>query len=176
MADTKNNENLLNQSYSNTDSNPESDTDPESDLITDHIKTNTTIGSANDQNSEYTYPEDIIDTTLTPKPNPTNFKQLIGQYVKLLQMKMASDNMKFLKKFHPDEYEKELDNFVPAFKDEYPFLFKMIISGSDLSILDMFLDNIADIDSGKKSLNDARNDLGHILHNKFVKNKLDNTR
>jgi hypothetical protein len=88
-------------------------------------------------------------------------------------MKMSTDDMAFLKKFHPDEYEKKLGEFVPAFKDEYPFLFKMIISGADLSILDMFLDNISDIDAGKKSLNDARNDLGHILHNKFVKGKLD---
>jgi hypothetical protein len=85
---------------------------------------------------------------------------------------MASDDMVFLKKFHSDEYEKKLADFVPAFKEEYPHLFKMIISGADLTILDMFLDNISDIDAGKKSLNDARNDLGHILHNKFVKGKL----
>jgi len=123
----------------------------------------------------YEYPEDIIDTTnnRNNNPNPINFKQLIGSYVLLLQKKMETDEFVFLKKYHQDEYEKKLGDYVPTFKTEYPLLFKMIISGNDLSILDMFLDNISDIDAGKKSLNDARNDLGYFLHNKYVKNELD---
>ena len=100
--------------------------------------------------------------------NKQTFKDIIKQYVKLIQTKMDTDEMKFLKQFHPDEYTQKLDNFVPQFKEEYPFLYRMIISNNDLSILDTFLDNIADIDSGKKSLNDARNELGHMLHNKYV--------
>jgi hypothetical protein len=166
MSDIENNKSVLNQSET------KSETEIDSDSETNIIQTSTTINSTNDHESEYTYPEDIIDTTLTPKQNPTNFKQLIGAYVKLLQAKMNTDDMKLKKKFHPDEYNKELADFVPAFKEEYPFLFKTIISDSDLSILDMFLDNISDIDSGKKNLNDVRNNLGHILHEKFVKDKL----
>jgi hypothetical protein len=168
MSDIENNRNVLNQSETKSGSGSDSETKSDSESETNIIQ----INSTNDHEPEYTYPEDIIDTTRTPKQNPTNFKQLIGSYVKLLQMKMNTDNMKFKKKFHPDEYNKELSDFVPAFKEEYPFLFKTIISDSDLSILDMFLDNISDIDSGKKNLNDARNDLGHILHEKFVKNKI----
>lgn len=130
------------------------------------------IKSIQTETGEYTYPEDIINTTLPPKPNPINFKALIGSYVKLLHMKMETDDMQILKKFNPEDYERSLSAFVPAFKDEYPFLFKMIIKGADLSMLDMFLDNIGEIDSGKKSLNEVRNDLGQILHDKYVKDKL----
>lgn len=101
-----------------------------------------------------------------------SFKSVINQYVKLLHMKMNTDEMIFLKKYHFNEYEIRLSDFVPNFKDEYPFLFKMIINGSDLSILDEFLNNIEDIDNGKKTLNDARNELGIMLHNKFVENKI----
>jgi hypothetical protein len=101
-----------------------------------------------------------------------NFKQLILKYVKILQLKMNTDEFQFLKKFHIDEYEKKLADYVPAFKEEYPFLFKMIISGQDLSMLNLFLDNIDSIDKGEKTLNDARNELGEILHNKYVKNKI----
>ena len=101
-----------------------------------------------------------------------NFKQVILKYVKILQLKMNTDELQFLKKYHIDEYEKKLAEYVPAFKEEYPFLFKMIISGQDLSMLDLFLDNIESIDKGEKSLNDVRNDLGQILHNKYVKDKL----
>jgi hypothetical protein len=97
-----------------------------------------------------------------------SFKEIINQYVKLLDLKMKTDEMIFLKKYHFDEYETKLSEYVPKFNEEYPFLFKMVINGSDLSILDKFLDNIDDIDNGKKSLNDARNELGMMLHNKFV--------
>lgn len=103
--------------------------------------------------------------------NKQSFKEIINQYVKLLQLKMNTDEMIFLKKYHEDEYEIKLAEFVPNFKEEYPSLFKMIISGQDLSILNEFLNNIEDIENGKKTLNDARNDLGMMLHNKYVDNK-----
>lgn len=96
------------------------------------------------------------------------FKDIIKQYVELLQAKMNTDEMKFLKQFHPDEYNNKLDNYVPQFREEYPFLYRMIIANNDLTILNVFLDNITDIDDGKKTLNDARNELGHMLHNKYI--------
>ena len=102
----------------------------------------------------------------------STFKQLILQYVTIIQTKMNSDDMKFLKQFHPVEYETVLNNFVPKFKEEYPFLFKMIINGGDLAILNTFLNNITDIDNGNKSLNDARNELGQMLHEKYIDSKL----
>jgi len=34
------------------------------------------------------------------------------------------------------------------------------------------LDHLDDIDQGKKTLNEARNDLGQMLHNKYVANKI----
>ncbi len=103
---------------------------------------------------------------------PPEFKTLIKKYVELLQLKMNTDEMKFRKKFHFEEYTQKLAEYVPKFYDEYPHLFKMIISGADLEILDIFLDNITDIDNGKKTLTDARSDLGNLLHNKYVDNKL----
>jgi len=96
------------------------------------------------------------------------FKQIINQYVELLQNKMNTDEMKFLKQFHPDEYTQKLDNYVPQFKEEYPFLYRMIINNNDLTILNTFLDNLTDIDDGKKTLNEARDELGHMLHNKYI--------
>lgn len=100
--------------------------------------------------------------------NNESFKKIILQYVELLQAKMNTDEMKFLKEFHYDEYKQKLDNYVPEFKLEYPFLYKNIINGSDLTILNTFLDNIADIDNGKKTLNEVRNDLGQMLHDKYI--------
>lgn len=98
-----------------------------------------------------------------------SFKEIINQYVILIQQKMNTDEMIFLKKFHLEEYNQKMASFVPAFSEEYPQLYKMIISGADISILNLFLDNIDAIDSGEKTLNDARSDLGHMLHDKYVK-------
>ena len=100
-----------------------------------------------------------------------NFKTIINNYVKLIQNKMNTDHCKFLKKHHNDEYLEEMNNYVPKFKEEYPILFKIILENQDLSILDIFLDNIVDIDSGKKEINDVRNNLGQLLHDKYINNK-----
>jgi phage tail tube protein FII len=103
----------------------------------------------------------------TEPPNQINFKKLINRYVKLIQSKMSTDDMMFLKKFHPDEYENKMSEFVPEFKNTYYRLFKMIISGTDLSILDLFLNGIDNIETGEKTLNEVRNDLGQVLHDKY---------
>jgi hypothetical protein len=39
---------------------------------------------------------------------------------------------------------------------------------NDLTILDMFLDKLDAVDNGSTTLNEARNELGHFLHNKYV--------
>ena len=98
-----------------------------------------------------------------------DFMVIVKQYIKLLQVKMNKDDMVFLRKYHYDEYFKNMSDFVPEFKDSYPSLFQMIISGADLSMLDLFFEKFNNIDEGKQTLNDARNDLGNILHDKYVR-------
>ena len=113
----------------------------------------------------------MSDSSLTKK---TDFKDIMYKYIHIIKEKMKSDEFVFLKKHHPEEYTQKLNDFVPEFRDQYPSLFKMIISdiNIDLSMLDIFLNNLNDIDNGKKSLNDVRNNLGHMLHNKYVKDGL----
>jgi hypothetical protein len=111
---------------------------------------------------------DMLVDQSTPKSDKPNFKLIINKYRNLINQKISTDDMKFLKKFHKDDYEKTMSEFVPQFKEEYPFLFKLLINGEDMSNLDLFLDNIESIDSGKKTINQARNELGQILHNKYV--------
>ena len=63
-------------------------------------------------------------------------------------------------------------DYVPKFVEEYPALFRMIISGADLNILNLFLDNLEDVDSGKITFDEARHGLGALLHDKYVKGKI----
>ena len=94
---------------------------------------------------------------------------IVKQYIRLLQVKMNKDEMIFLRKYHYDEYVKTMSDFVPEFRDNYPSLFQMIISGADLSMLDLFFDKFNSIDEGRQTLNDARNELGNLLHDKYVR-------
>lgn len=99
-----------------------------------------------------------------------NFTELIKKYVILLKIKMDTDEFIFLKKYHHDEYKKKLIEYVPKFEESYPTLFNKIIEGNDnLDMLNVFLDNLNEIDDGKKTLNEVRNNLGNLLHNKYVK-------
>jgi len=95
-------------------------------------------------------------------------KNLILNYVKLIQWKISSQEMKNLKENNYKLYETKISDYVPKFKEEYPFLFKTIINGDDLQILNMYLDNMCDIESGNKTLNEVRNNLGMFLHKKYV--------
>ena len=84
-------------------------------------------------------------------------------------MKMNTDEFKELKQVNPIMYETKLIEYVPKFENEYPTLFRKIIKGDDdLNMLNIFLDNLNDINDGKKTLDDVRNNLGHLLHNKYV--------
>jgi hypothetical protein len=101
----------------------------------------------------------------------SNLKTLINKYVSLIKSKMDTEEFKHLKKTNKTEYENRLSNFVPVFKEEYPILFNMIINSendNDLTILDMFLDKLDAVDNGSTTLNEARNELGHFLHNRYV--------
>ena len=102
------------------------------------------------------------------KNESNNFKEMINNYVSLIKLKMDTKDCKYLKENNPDEYIKMMYNWLPKFSNEYPLLFKMILQDNDLSMLDLFLDNIEDIDNGKKNINEVRNDLGLLLHNKYI--------
>lgn len=120
----------------------------------------------NESLNNSTEPNNSQSNNDQPKPD---FMVIVKQYIKLLQVKMNKDDMIFLRKYHYDEYLKAMSDFVPEFKDNYPSLFQMIISGADLAMLDLFFTKFNDIDEGKQTLNEARNELGNVLHNKYVK-------
>lgn len=104
--------------------------------------------------------------------NFNNLRTIIEKYVKLLHLKAKTQQMQILKKTNQYEFERVMGEFVPSFKEEYPFLFRMIISGADLEILNLFLNNMEAIDNGNKSFDEVKNDLAQVLHNKYVADKI----
>ncbi len=99
-----------------------------------------------------------------------NFMAIVKQYVKILQLKMQKEDMIYLKENNYNDYLKIMGDYVPEFKDNYPSLFQMIVSGADLSMLELFFEKFNNIDQGRQTLNEARNELGQLLHDKYVGN------
>ena len=101
-------------------------------------------------------------------PQKPNFMSIVKQYVKILQLKMQKEDMIYLKENNYNEYLKIMSEYVPEFNDNYPSLFQMIISGADLSMLELFFEKFNNIDQGTQTLNEARDELGQLLHDKYV--------
>lgn len=101
-----------------------------------------------------------------------SFKTLIIEYVNLIKQKMNTPEMQKMKLENNYKYMKIMREFLPSFYEKYPKLYKKIIQGDNLEHLELFLNKFDDIESGKVSFNDAREDLGQILHDKYVAPKL----
>ena len=127
--------------------------------------------SSNEVSSNEVSSNEVSSNEVSSSQSKPDFMTIVKKYITLLQIKMNKDDMIFLRKYHYDEYVKNMSDFVPDFKDSYPSLFQMIISGADLSMLDLFFEKFNDINYGKQTLNEARNELGNVLHNKYVKGK-----
>lgn len=113
----------------------------------------------------------IQNTTQNDDSNQKpNFMAIVKQYVKILQLKMQKEDMIYLKENNFNDYLKIMGDYVPEFKDNYPSLFQMIVSGADLSMLELFFEKFNNIDQGRQTLNEARNELGQLLHDKYVGN------
>jgi hypothetical protein len=100
-----------------------------------------------------------------------SFSIIIKRYVEIIQQKMNTPDMLLLKESDTFKYNQEMYNYVPKFADNYPTLFKQIINNENLDMLNIYLNNIDDIENNKKSLNDVRYHLGNLLNDKYVNNK-----
>lgn len=57
---------------------------------------------------------------------------------------------------------------VPIFSERYPTILKMILEVNDLKMLDLFLDQLATVQSGNSELKAVESDLAKVLNNKYV--------
>lgn len=97
-----------------------------------------------------------------------SLRSIIEGYIELLKTKMNSEEFIYLNKNDHALYEKKLEEFVPIFKEEHEKLFKMIINSDDLTYLYKMLNALDDVGSGKKTMNEVRQELGVDLDKKYV--------
>ena len=96
-------------------------------------------------------------------PNATS---ILDEVIKILEC-MNTEEMKTLKKTNVNVFEQVMEGKFPEFSFKYYSVFKIVLSGEDITPLFLMLDAINDVNSGKKSFEDAERRVGLHL-NKFI--------
>jgi hypothetical protein len=86
----------------------------------------------------------------------------------LIQKMIDTEQCKNLEKEDPDNYRKMLHNLFPSFAADYPSLFKQIIFRRDLSMLEMMLQKIEDLQAGTITEKEITTNIGETLAEKYI--------
>ena len=110
---------------------------------------------------------DDEDITKEGLPDVT---KILDAVIQVLEC-MATPEMQLLKTTNKATFEQVMEERFPSFSDEYYSVFKMILSGEDITPLFAMLGVIQNITSDKISLEDGKKTVGKYL-NKFLPKEL----
>lgn len=97
---------------------------------------------------------------------------ILDNVIKVLEC-MNTEEMQMLKKANNNLFEQTMEEKFPAFADRYYSMFKMVLSGDDITPLFKMLSVINGISGGKKSFEDGEKEVGSYL-TKFLPPELVN--
>lgn len=95
-----------------------------------------------------------------------NAENLLDQVIKILEA-MDTPEMKVLRDTNQDSFEQVMESRFENFAFQYYSVFKMILSGEDITPLFEMLKVISQVNHGEKSFEDGERDVGLYL-NKFL--------
>jgi hypothetical protein len=98
--------------------------------------------------------------------------QILNTYINLINKYLNKQDMIELKNNNINELRLHIYDKFPLFKQNYPYLLDLLISGKDLSILNTMLNNIDRIDNAndkEKELQTVRYEMANLLNDKYVK-------
>ena len=101
-------------------------------------------------------------------PDPSelpNANSVLDDVILILEC-MATDEMKNLKNTNINVFEQVMEDRFQDFSFKYYSIFRMILSGEDITPLFMMLDAINDVNSGKKNFEEAL--LGADYYEYFI--------
>jgi hypothetical protein len=108
--------------------------------------------------------DDTINKTL---PNATN---ILDRVIEILEC-MNTNEMKALKSTNLAVFENTMEEKFQSFADQYFGVFRMLLSGEDISPLFMMLGEINKHNNGKQTYEDTEQTVGTYL-NKFIPKEL----
>jgi hypothetical protein len=86
----------------------------------------------------------------------------------LIQKMIDTEQCKQLEKEDLDQYRQMLHSLFPTFATDYPSLFKQIIFRRDLSMLEVMLKKIEDLQAGSISEKEITTTIGESLAEKYI--------
>ena len=103
------------------------------------------------------------DEKLTSLPNAND---ILDEIIKLLEC-MNTDEMKVLRESNPNVFEQVLEDKFPDFSYNYYSVFKMILSGDDITPLFTMLEMMSEVNAGQSNVEDCEKGVGKYL-SKFL--------
>lgn len=100
-------------------------------------------------------------------PNPGD---ILDNVIRMLEVMLTAE-MKVLKNSNSEEYEKIMEDKFPDFSMKYYGLFKMVLSGEDITPLFGMLAGLADAKKGTTTLDVVEKNIGKEL-SKFLPDKI----
>jgi len=91
-----------------------------------------------------------------------NADVILDNVIKILEC-MNTDEMQLIKKANIPLFEQTMEEKFQEFADRYYSIFRMVLSGEDITPLFKMLSVINNINSGKKSFEDGEKEVGSYL-------------
>jgi hypothetical protein len=81
---------------------------------------------------------------------------------------MVTPEVKNMKKQNQDVYEKHLEEKFQTFTESFYSIFRMLVSGQDISNLVSMLRTLNEVKTNKIEFEEARDKMSHIVNKQFV--------
>ena len=94
--------------------------------------------------------------------------EMIKSYILEIKKFTDLDEFKEIKKRDKFQYEFAVGELFPTFAKEYPFLFRKIANGDDLTMLFKMLDSITSVNKGEMTTIQVEQKLDNELANLYV--------
>jgi hypothetical protein len=109
--------------------------------------------------------------------NPQIMTSAIRKYKDLIIQYINTENIQNMKNNDLNLFKLHIYDKFNEFKNQYPILLDVLISGQNLDMLDVMLNSLDYLKTSndfKGDLNKIRYTLGEKLHDTYVKDKIDN--
>lgn len=103
--------------------------------------------------------------------NLPNVEEILDTIIKIYEV-MDTDEIKTVRKENKAQYEIKMEELFPAFSFRYYAVFRKVISGEDITPLMRMFDEINNVKSGKKTIEQAEQQLGQNLAEQYIYPKL----
>ena len=109
--------------------------------------------------------------------NSNTMVEAIKQLIPVIKRYIKQKHIIILKNNNFEEYKRNIQQKFKTFNEFYPHIISLIIKNENLDMLDYMLESINNLNQSQnveEDLHNIRFDIGHKLHDIYVKSKVNN--